>query len=176
MGIQQQYAYSVEMNLSDLNDSYNMTKMEVMVECVGEHGDVLDTGYVEKDVKYYSISYPPKDLTITSSDNIITITALFGDNASNNPASGVEIYYTTDGTEPTEKSTLYTKPFKLQSSTENVVIKAMARTVGTYRGNNYYYYYSSPIYAVLNDVVTYGSPGVPTSLSITDTGNNSFYF
>ena len=32
--------------------------------------------------------------------------------------SGAKIYYTTDGTEPTEKSKLYTKPFVINKTTE----------------------------------------------------------
>ena len=50
---------------------------------------------------------------ITCADNKVTITA----------AEGADIYYTTDGTEPTTASTKYTAPFAI---TANVTVKAIA--------------------------------------------------
>ena len=50
---------------------------------------------------------------ISCADNTVTITA----------AEGADIYYTTDGTEPTTASTKYTAPFAI---TANVTVKAIA--------------------------------------------------
>ncbi len=68
---------------------------------------------------HYYKTRPPQLSFQRNRDGLMTISPLQkifnwnpnGENAAENINSGARIYYTTDGTEPTEKSTLYTKPF-----------------------------------------------------------------
>lgn len=82
--------------------------------------------------------------TITSSDNTVTITA----------DSGCDIYYTTDGDEPTTESTKYTGSFSISADT---TVKAIAVKDG--------YAPSS----VASESVTYTAPSTePSAKTITD--------
>ena len=91
---------------------------------------------------------------------------------SNNAPTGVEFYYTLDGSEPTKQSNKYIGPFEIQ---KDATVHAMAMTVGTYTGNNYSYYYSSPVYSNGVDITAYSIPHEPQNLQIVDKKNNSFY-
>ena len=149
------------------------TKLEVIE--VATQGKLGDIAYGEKksvNVQYYSKPQPPIDLTILpNNNNTVSITAIRGNDGINNKSTGLEIFYTIDGSKPTSESEKYTGSFSIGN---DVVVYAMARTVGTYTGNNNEYYYSQPIYA-FTGVTARSNPGHPTNLQIVNNANNTFY-
>lgn len=138
-------------------------------------GNLGDTRYGATksiDVKFYDNPTKPTDLDIRVGNNIVTLSAKMGSGVENNSSTGVEMYYTTDGTDPKISSTRkqYSTPFGISSDT---TIKMAARTIGTYTGNNKAYYYSG--WSDLSSAITaYSYPDKPTSLQIVNNGDNSF--
>lgn len=145
------------------------------VTSVYSKGNLGDTRYGATksiDVKFYDNPTKPTDLDIRVGNNIVTLSAKMGSGVENNSSTGVEMYYTTDGTDPKISSTRkqYSTPFGISSDT---TIKMAARTIGTYTGNNKAYYYSG--WSDLSSAITaYSYPDKPTSLQIVNNGDNSF--
>ena len=150
--------------------------VKAIIYCTGSKGDQQNTGIVTKEAPYYRNPGKPTvpDIRPNTTTNEVTITSTKGTNGSNNPATGVEIYYTTDGTKPADNSTKYTAAFKVNSNTR---IRAAARTVGTYTGpsNKKSFYYSEFNYADSNVDAT-SNPYEPTDLEIINSTNNEYYF
>lgn len=79
---------------------------------------------------HYYAARPPQLFAKCAADGMLTISAKRqnfgwnsdGSNASETLGEGFAIHYTTDGTQPTEASPLYTAPFKMQSG----VLKAVS--------------------------------------------------
>ncbi len=76
-------------------------------------------GYYDSDIQTYVFVYADHqvatpELTADSDNNLVTISCV---------TEGAEIHYTTDGSEPTEDSELYTGPIEI---TETVTIRARA--------------------------------------------------
>ena len=68
------------------------------------------------------VSQAPAPSIVQDYKNLLTIVTL------KSTVAGAEIFYTTDGSEPTEQSTLYTEPFEITA--EGVTVKAVARGEG----------------------------------------------
>ena len=173
---------------SGASSHYDVAKLNIsktshikaMLVCVGEQpasNPKSVTVNDSKDVKWYKQPDKPgiNDIkyTPTANDNevIVELGATPGDNdCPYNETTGVEIYYTTNGNKPDEYSEPYVGPFTIRADTLN--IKVMARTVGSFVGNNQEYLYSEPRYLYGNSVTTISRPGMPVDLDIIDLGNN----
>jgi hypothetical protein len=126
-------------------DTYDGTQICAIVYSKGEKGDVLNSGNVYGDAKFYSNPLMPIDIGISIDDNnYVTITATPGSRGSNNPITGIEIFYIVVEDEesddmPDAQSNKYNGPFLINESS---FVKVAARTTGSYKGNNEAFYRS----------------------------------
>ena len=148
----------------------NITNLYTQGSC----GDISYGTNISGKVAFYTRPGPPTVNIEDHGNNTATITCTKGDDGDNNAATGVEVYYTTDGSVPTINSTKYTLGTNINVSS-NIKLNVMARTVGTYTGNNKAYYYSDEA-SVTSDIQSYSKPTSVSGLKIKDNGNNTYSF
>ena len=116
------YVYGLKKNQTAGNQTFRELGLKEgdFVTLIGPRSDYQGTAQVgTSSVKAYYVSHIPSCVapTISCADNKVTITA----------ETGATVYYTTNGTTPTESSTKYTAPFDITSA---VTVKAIAVATG----------------------------------------------
>jgi len=119
------YVYGLKENESAGNQTFaNLGLKEGdLVTIIGPRSDYSGTAQVgTSSVKAYYVSHVPACAVpvITFTDNTVTITA----------ETGATIHYTTDGTDPTESSDVYSGPIEVTEANSPMTVKSIAVAEG----------------------------------------------